>query len=223
MKECSICLDDICHISNTTTTECGHHFHTSCLMKNVSHNGFGCPNCRSAMAEEINDDDSDESSLISDDEEEIFSDDALTSFRMFHQQLNHEEVEEEPEEWEDEDDEEGEDTQSTTQPNALPTPTYVARMLVQKGITMEDLVKVMLLNHAEYDEPAYDEELNRADGVIFGKIRQIIINYKPEHDIDLTSVTEHNTTIAAVPPLDNAADTKVTLRSHQRTREFLST
>jgi len=74
--ECPICMDDIeaCNI-NCVTTECGHQFHTSCLMRNIAHNGFGCPYCRSIMAEEVEDsDDDDEYNEQDDDEETIVSD-----------------------------------------------------------------------------------------------------------------------------------------------------
>lgn len=94
-NECPICMDDIIGLSNRVTTECGHTFHCSCLMQNAAHNGFGCPYCRTTMAEIPDDSDSDsddESNSFYDDEEE---DEILTSFRMFHQQLNGQEVEEE--------------------------------------------------------------------------------------------------------------------------------
>ena len=96
-NECPICMDDIIGLSNRVTTECGHTFHCSCLMQNAAHNGFGCPYCRTTMAEIPDDsdsDDSDESNSFYNDEEE---DEILTSFRMFHQQLNGQEVEEEVE------------------------------------------------------------------------------------------------------------------------------
>ena len=96
-NECPICMDNIDGLSNRVTTECGHTFHCSCLMQNAAHNGFGCPYCRTTMAEIPDDSDSDDSDDDSDgfynDEEDEF----LTSFRMFHQQLNGQEVEEEVE------------------------------------------------------------------------------------------------------------------------------
>ena len=63
-------MDDIqaCNI-NCVTTECGHQYHTSCLMRNVAHNGFGCPYCRTIMAEEPELSD-DEDSEYEEDEEE---------------------------------------------------------------------------------------------------------------------------------------------------------
>lgn len=36
---------------NVTITDCGHKFHTSCLMKHVSHNRFNCPCCRNKIIE----------------------------------------------------------------------------------------------------------------------------------------------------------------------------
>jgi hypothetical protein len=107
-------MDDIIGLNNRVTTECGHAFHCSCLMQNAAHNGFGCPYCRTTMAE-IPDDsdlDSDDSITIGsfyNDEEDEF----LTSFRMFHQQLNGQEVEEEDSDsdstdWSDEDSDEEE-------------------------------------------------------------------------------------------------------------------
>jgi len=108
-NECPICMDDIIGLNNRVTTECGHAFHCSCLMQNAAHNGFGCPYCRTTMAEipDDSDSDSDDSITISsfyNDEEDEF----LTSFRMFHQQLNGQEVEEEDSDsdstdWSDED------------------------------------------------------------------------------------------------------------------------
>ena len=107
-------MDDIIGLNNRVTTECGHAFHCSCLMQNAAHNGFGCPYCRTTMAEipDDSDSDSDDSITISsfyNDEEDEF----LTSFRMFHQQLNGQEVEEEDSDsdstdWSDEDSDEEE-------------------------------------------------------------------------------------------------------------------
>ena len=49
---CPICLDNIDLTRNIVTTECGHTFHCSCLMRNVLQNGFNCPYCRQIMTEE---------------------------------------------------------------------------------------------------------------------------------------------------------------------------
>ena len=60
IDECPICLEIVEPRANRVITECGHIFHCSCLMTNVSHNGFACPYCRTAMAEEVTDDDSED-------------------------------------------------------------------------------------------------------------------------------------------------------------------
>ena len=68
---CPICMDDIVNNVNCVTTECGHCFHASCLMTNVAHNGFGCPYCRTVMAEDQEDSDDDtEYNVVSDDGED---------------------------------------------------------------------------------------------------------------------------------------------------------
>ena len=53
-NECPICTDKFVGLNNRVTTECGHTFHCSCLMKHVARNGFGCPYCRATMAENPN-------------------------------------------------------------------------------------------------------------------------------------------------------------------------
>jgi hypothetical protein len=55
---------------NNITTECGHQFHASCIMTNVSRNGFNCPCCRTAMAEYENDDEDDYTVDDEDDDED---------------------------------------------------------------------------------------------------------------------------------------------------------
>lgn len=60
--ECPICMDVIGD-KNNITTECGHRFHASCIMTNVSHNGFNCPCCRAVMADEDDEEDEDDDFL----------------------------------------------------------------------------------------------------------------------------------------------------------------
>ena len=43
--ECCICMDNI-NDTNYTLTQCGHVFHSSCIIKNLFNNGFSCPMCR---------------------------------------------------------------------------------------------------------------------------------------------------------------------------------
>ena len=58
-SDCPICFETITLNVNRIITECGHEFHCSCLMKSVTTNNFGCPLCRSVLAE-TNDEDEDE-------------------------------------------------------------------------------------------------------------------------------------------------------------------
>jgi hypothetical protein len=138
--ECPICMDVIDQNSNLVITECGHSFHCSCLMKNTAHNGFGCPNCRTMMAElpnyEDDDDDDDDDSYTSTDSYDydveenriIVQDEILRTFRMFHQQINGEEVEEE-----------------TIDDINTPSEKYVSNKLFEKGVSYEDLVRYALV------------------------------------------------------------------------------
>lgn len=49
-NDCPICYELIPHNINCSTTECGHSFHTTCLMKHTVYNGYDCPCCRTLMA-----------------------------------------------------------------------------------------------------------------------------------------------------------------------------
>ena len=168
-NSCPICMDDIDMKNNCIVTECGHKFHCSCLMKNAATNGFGCPMCRAVMAEEIEDSDSDEYTSEYDeaeDEEEMFDDNALTSFRMLYQQIEGAEVEEEPI------DDDFEDVEVEEAGPAMPTPETIAARLAARGITLEDAVKVLLLEHGEYTQ--FEEVYDRRAQEIYGQIRRII-------------------------------------------------
>lgn len=71
---CSICLCDIDDISkNIIKTECCHIFHSNCFLKNVAYNGFNCPNCRTILYDDNNEDNySDEDEYYSDEEEDEY-------------------------------------------------------------------------------------------------------------------------------------------------------
>jgi hypothetical protein len=167
-NECPICYEEIENNINCVTTECGHKFHCSCLMRNSSVNGFTCPMCRGIMAE-VEEDEEDEDE---DEENEIISDDALTSFRMFHQQLDGEEVEEEVVE------EEEEEEEGIEGIIVKPTAEHIASELIERGFIMEDLVKSLLIEHAEYDE---EGEYDRNAEQIFGAVRSIISRYQRDN------------------------------------------
>jgi len=189
-QECPICMEIIDGHNNRVVTECGHTFHCSCLMQNASHNGFGCPYCRFKLAEETEDNDleDDDEEWVDDDENEefsIFGEDALTSFRMFHQRINGEEVEEESE------------TLSTTSDSSaveeesllIPNVTYVAEKLLARGITFEDLVKnILFLEHSNFG--AYYGNYERRSSQVYGQFRAIITQYVPPQEVDTSDTTE---------------------------------
>ena len=92
-KECPICMENICGDKNCVTTDCGQNFHASCLFKNMAHNGFGCPYCRTELAEvpeedEDSEDEDDDDDWI-DDDDEPYSNSSLRRVReMFQEDYN---------------------------------------------------------------------------------------------------------------------------------------
>lgn len=52
-NECVICLECVNPEKNCCVTDCGHKFHTNCLLKNCERNNFNCPMCRHTMVEQI--------------------------------------------------------------------------------------------------------------------------------------------------------------------------
>jgi hypothetical protein len=167
-EECPICMDNIEMNKNCITTECGHRFHCSCLMKNAATNGFGCPYCRSVMAEEPDSDD--ESDDESDEEEMRAEAYSLASMRWMFQRLTGEEMDE----IEEEESEEEEDLEEEV---VKPSAQFIAQKLQEQGVTLEDMVKCMLLEHEEYINRRDEEILERASDEMFGKFRIIISNF----------------------------------------------
>ena len=176
--ECPICFDAIEGNKNKVITECGHCFHTNCLMTSVAHNGFGCPYCRTEMAKEVNE--IDESEYDDDEEEEeLYDDDVLRGFRLFMANIEDEEHDEEDiiqEQYEQQLHEAAEERQREHELDNGLTPEYVAQRLVLQGVGMIDLVKVLLLGHEEFFHRS--EEFDRLDGEMYGKLRAIMANYE---------------------------------------------
>lgn len=175
--ECPICMEPIEDGSNKTVTQCGHTFHSSCIFQNMAaHNGFGCPYCRTTLAEEINSDDDESEYEYSDDGsepdlEQEREDYVLTSFRMFHRLIDNEEGNEE------EQDNEyvahitlkmeaatAEEREKQRKAN------FVSEFVSSRGITYNDLVKyIMSLDDSRYDtetcivESRFDTAIARFD------------------------------------------------------------
>lgn len=187
--ECPICMEVFTGITNVVVTECGHKFHTNCLMTSVAHNGFGCPYCRSQMAEDPeesdSDDEGDDMSVDSDFQESLDREEnrVLGGVRWLFNRANDEEQSVYDGEDEDSDDEEEEED---TKPK--PSAAFIAKKLVEQGVTVEDLVKSMLLSHEEYENE--DEEFSRVDDDLFGKMRILISNFQPEQEPKVTSLVQ---------------------------------
>ena len=142
------------------------------------------------MAEEVaeEEDEWDDDATV----EEIYGDDALRGFRFFMNNVNGvrhdaEDVEEEESvieaemgprrrtygdvrfndngemSWEEEEEE-------------TPTAEFVAQTLTEQGVTVEQLVKALMADHEEYQD---DDDVERINDELFGKLRIIISNYKP--------------------------------------------
>lgn len=159
---CPICLEDI-GTGNRVLTECGHEFHASCLMKNVAHNGFGCPYCRTAMADEV----AEEEEEYGEEEEEY----VLRGLRFFDNNISGS--------LHDVEDITDELYLSQETINVKPTSEYIAEKIIEQGVTIEDFVKAVLSSVAEYADA--EEEYVRVDDDLYTKIRSVIINYQVEN------------------------------------------
>jgi hypothetical protein len=179
-KECPICMEIIDFNKNCVTTECGHCFHANCLMTSVAHNGFGCPYCRTAMAEKIKDEeeeeDDDDETDSDYEEEDMFNDDSLRGFRFFMNNISGEPQDKEDLEEEDENEYYSGIRERIRDPPPRPSAEFIVDKLLD-DITVEDLVKVLLLEHEEYEDS--QEELFRIENNVFEKMRAIIRNFNP--------------------------------------------
>lgn len=176
--ECPICMDSIEISTNCVTTECGHCFHTNCLMKSIAHNGFGCPYCRTKMAEEPEEEEEDEYEE-EDEEDEMYENYLLRGFRLFWNNINGEEQDEEDtiDEQEFEELSSADEDEEEDETPIIPSTDYIVEKLRAKHVSYEDLVKALLGcgDHPEYDEYDYRNINNQ----VFGKIRTIITRYDP--------------------------------------------
>lgn len=183
--DCPICMDAVEMTKNCVTTECGHCFHASCLMANVAHNGFGCPYCRTSMAEEPENEDEDTEgeygwSDTEEEEEELYDDYALRGLRFMTDNI--EGVEHDILDVHDENEYIAEQSVEQETPN-VPSVEHLASKLVEQGVTMEMLLKCVLLNHEEYNNHPLSDEFDRVDNDIFGKIRILVSNYSPDQPV----------------------------------------
>ena len=179
VNDCPICMDVIEENKNCVTTDCGHKFHTNCLMKNVAVNGFGCPYCRTAMAEKneeeetvYTDDDEEDDLEEYDDDEELYDDYALRGLRFLNNNING-------------DEHDPQDIQDEAEDNRpKPSTAFIQQKLVEQGVTMEDLLKVILIEHEDYTDRHYElDQFVKIDRDVYEKMRLIIGNYQPEQAV----------------------------------------
>jgi hypothetical protein len=180
VSECPICMDCIeSTTKNCVTTECGHCFHTNCLMKSVAHNGFGCPYCRTVMAEQPQEDD--DNSFWSDEDNEdegVFDDYALRGFRFFFNNLNGQPHDEDDIADENEADESINDNQEQNN-NNIPSTEIIAQKLREQGVTFEQLVKMICaLDHHGYEDN--EEEAEQFEDKLHEMVERIVTDYRPE-------------------------------------------
>jgi hypothetical protein len=122
------------------------------------------------MAEEVEDDlDEEDEENEYDEEEESYT---HRGMRWLFQAAQGEELDD------DEDDEE--DDELEEQPIEKPSINLITEKLKNQNIQMEDLVKVLLLEHDEYID--MEEECDQQSNTLFGILRIIISNYKPEDE-----------------------------------------
>jgi hypothetical protein len=189
--DCPICMDCIESTTrNCVTTDCGHCFHTNCLMQSVAHNGFGCPYCRTAMAEVPEEEDSDDEE---EDEENYLEDDILRGVRFFWNNVegvgHDSEDERDEDEMEDEmNEDDGEEDEGESP--AVPDAAYVAQKLAERGITFEDLVKNILFDG--FDNP-FDEsyvQYREKSYEVYGQMRAIVNRYNPNEVENATATPQ---------------------------------
>ena len=132
------------------------------------------------MAEEQNDE---ESEYDDDEEEEInepYDDYVLRGFRFLMGEEDEEDIAQE--QYEQQMEEAAEERANDHELNQEPMPSaaYVTEKLTERGVRMEDLVKLLLEQHDAYNMPESElEALERLDGEIYGKVRIILGAYNP--------------------------------------------
>lgn len=171
--ECPICMEIIDLCKNCSTTECGHQFHSNCLIKNIAFNGFECPYCRFEMFDEVYEDSEDEDAEDAEDADD----------------------EEDAEDAEDEDDDEDDDDyedpdDSGNNQDPLPSFELIKKKFIEKEITYDSLVKTILYNSMIYHKNENFEDYKKNNSFVEEIYYEMITNYQPEQEQEL--VTSNN-------------------------------
>lgn len=172
-------MEIIIENNDKTTTNCGHNFHSSCLFRNIAHNGFCCPYCRNVLTEQIIN--------IKKEEREVehidymddnykYNDYELRGFRWFFDRVNGNEIEqfgyEKP--YEDVYLEEYYENQEKIK-NLIPIP-FIKQKLIKKGMTYDDLIKYI------FTTDNYDYKLLSENQIAFQRVYTIICEIKNTHN-----------------------------------------
>ena len=132
---CSICLDNINALINIIKTECKHCFHSNCFLQNAAHNGFNCPMCRNELAIlPENDDDEDNDDYDEEDEQYILNGSRWLFMRAENQEINITD-----------DDIYDEYIRDATPEASLIKINEISQILIQKGVTYNQLVALLVL------------------------------------------------------------------------------
>jgi hypothetical protein len=135
------------------------------------------------------------------DEEPDYTDNVLRGARWLFQRAEGEELDDDEDSVLDEDEE---PERVEVEPRA--PVDYIVEKLVQRGVTMADLVKSILIrDHEEYQ---FHDEFDRADDELFGKFRIIISNYQPPAPEPVSLLEDQ----APVLENNNADETVLTVR-----------
>jgi hypothetical protein len=173
---CPICLDAIIGLTNQTITECGHHFHTKCLFKNITSNGFACPYCRKDMTpvniieeiEEIKEDNVREPLIPYNFHKAEMENYVLRGLRWLNQQNNNEDLEPEYPDY----------YPHIEQNDDLPMAPLedVISKFTKANITNNELIEYILL---DYVHDNYVDNLNNNNyKKVYTKLRELDANFK---------------------------------------------
>jgi hypothetical protein len=195
-SECPICYE-IIGDKNNIITECNHNFHASCIMQNITRNGFNCPCCRQAMTENAGDNAESDSDEDADDDDDSYEDTLIDDYyneyelrglRFFtnllegndHDQLDIIEEHQFEEDLRDHTEEDETNSEYTT-----PPVDFVILELKKQNITYEDFVKSVLSDCIQYKNQNFDNISNE----IWGRTCSIIEKYTlPEVTSNLNEV-----------------------------------
>ena len=190
---CPICFEELQMTNNMVTTECGHQFHASCLMKHAAFNGFSCPCCRSVMAEKDDemdseyDSDSETSNETSNETNSLTTSDCdddsyeptceddyiLRGFRFFMNRIDCNE--DTDEDIEDENEDQLFINSFIDRKRESPPAEYLIKKMQDQNISMQQLIHILLISyHPAYDLPRGPDMENK------NMMNRIIYTYSKE-------------------------------------------